>query len=93
MRSDFADSPASNSAYSSKPGRYTTTCRIPPMSFGERRFYVTVFVIAHNVQHTHFERVIHFDMTFMGYNDNLSIHSRGAYFRPRLDWTIEAPSD
>jgi len=51
MRSDFADSPASNAAYSSPLGTYAARCRIPPKSFGERRFYVTVWLIAQVIEH------------------------------------------
>jgi lipopolysaccharide transport system ATP-binding protein len=89
LRSELADSPASEDLYTSKPGPYTARCRLPAMTFGERRFYVTVYLIAQDVHHASYERVLHFDVAFMGYNDNLSTHSRSGYFRPQLGWDVK----
>jgi lipopolysaccharide transport system ATP-binding protein len=89
LRSELADSPAADDAYVSKPGRYTARCRFPAMMFGERRFYVSVHFVAHEIQHASYERLLHFDVAFLGYNDNLSPHSRSGYFRPRLSWDVE----
>jgi len=90
LRTELADAAAANDMYLTKPGRYSARCGLAPMTFGERRFYVTLYVIAHGTQHTHYERLLHFDVVFMGYNDNLSVHSRSAYFRPRFDWEVES---
>jgi hypothetical protein len=47
--------------YAARPGRKASAC--------EHRLEV-----AQGIQHTGYEIVLHFDVTFAGYNDNLSIH-------------------
>jgi lipopolysaccharide transport system ATP-binding protein len=90
LRSELADSPVAEGVYVSKPGRYVARCSLPAMMFGERRFYVTSYLVAQDVHHISYERVLHFDVMFMGHNDNLSPHSRSGYFRPRLGWEVES---
>jgi lipopolysaccharide transport system ATP-binding protein len=89
LRSELADASAAESVYILRPGSYSARCRLPAHLFGERRFHLSVYFVAQDVQHVSYERVLHFDVTFMGHNDNLSVHSRGGYFRPQLDWVVQ----
>jgi lipopolysaccharide transport system ATP-binding protein len=87
LRTESTDEPALNQYYTAEPGRYVATCDLPADFFGEQRFYVTVHAILQGVQHVDLDQILHFDVAFEGYNDNLSVHSRSGYFRPRLAWT------
>jgi homopolymeric O-antigen transport system ATP-binding protein len=90
LRTELHDTASSDAVYVSHPGSYTARCRLPANLFGERRFYVTAYLIAQDVQHIGYERALHFDVSFMGHNDNLSVHSRSGYFRPRFEWDVES---
>jgi lipopolysaccharide transport system ATP-binding protein len=87
LRTENLDDPSTSEFRIHKPGRYTTRCTLPPNMFGERRFYVSLYLIAENVQHSNYERVLHFDIAFQGYNENFSLHSRDSFLRPQLPWT------
>jgi lipopolysaccharide transport system ATP-binding protein len=89
LRSEVQDDAGSDHPYLSNPGTYAVRCHFAPNSFGERRFYLTTHFICQDIQHVVCERVLHFDVSFMGFNDNLSTHSRGGYFRPQLAWDSE----
>ncbi len=45
-------------------------------------------LLCDHVQHDDYDRVLHFDVAFQGYNNNLSPHSRGGLFRPQLAWDV-----
>ena len=89
VRSEAADDAGSRMPYMSEPGAYRSSCRIPANIFGERRFYVTASLICHHVHHVELERVLQFDVTFQGYNGNLSVHSRQGHIRPQLSWDVQ----
>jgi len=89
LRSEFADDPVSRSYYSFDPGVYRVRCKIPRNLFGERRFFMTVGFTCQNVQHLVAKQLLQIDMEFLGYEDNLSPHSKEAYFRPKLEWKLD----
>jgi lipopolysaccharide transport system ATP-binding protein len=93
LRSEFLDDPVAKQYYFLEPGKYQLICTLPKDSFGERRFYVSVHFICHNVQHLTFKQILSFEVEFCGFNKNLSVHSKQAYFRPRLRWQIEGLPD
>jgi lipopolysaccharide transport system ATP-binding protein len=86
LRTEYFDDPRSVELYTHEPGVYTTRCVFPPNLFGERRFNLDFHLIADSVQHDDYDRVLHFDVAFQGYNDNLSPQSREGYVRPQLAW-------
>jgi lipopolysaccharide transport system ATP-binding protein len=90
LRTENLDDPSSGEFRIHKPGRYTTRCTLPANMFGERRFYVSVYLIAQDVQHVTYERILHFDVAFQGYNENFSTHSRDSFLRPQLSWRTHA---
>jgi homopolymeric O-antigen transport system ATP-binding protein len=94
LRTELHDDPDAGGLYVSKPGAYAVQCHLQPNLFGERRFYVTVHMICQDVQHTSYERVLQFDVAFMGYNGDLSVHSGAGYLRPQLSWDVlQAPGE
>jgi lipopolysaccharide transport system ATP-binding protein len=92
MRSELTDDASADLRYLAEPGSYTATCSIPANTFGERRFYLTPWLVSQDTHHISYPRALHFDVSFMGYNGNLSPHSKGAYLRPQLAWEVAGPS-
>jgi hypothetical protein len=90
LRTESLDDPSSRDFRIHRPGRYTTRCTLPANMFGERRFYVSAYFIAQDVQHLNYERILHFDVSFQGYNENFSSHSRDSFLRPQLPWKTRA---
>jgi len=93
LRSELQDDARSRALYVVTPGSYRVHCRLPASLFGERRFLGTVHLICQDVQHATYERVLEFDVAFMGYDGGPSVHSGGSYLRPQLVWdVVEAPA-
>jgi len=88
LRSENVDDPGSPVRVA--PGHYRSQCVLPADLFGERRLYLGVGITSHETQHFVLRRALQFDISFEGYNDNLSPHSKQAYFRPRLEWQINS---
>ena len=90
LRTETLDSSSASSGYLTEPGSYRAVCEFPANGFGERRFYVNLYLIYQGVQHVNLRKVLFFDVEFVGYNGNLSLHSKSSYFRPQLPWSVEA---
>ena len=79
------DGPDGMRFYRREPGVYKSSCLIPPNTFGERRFYVSVQLIYPEVEHLVFNKVLGFDLTFRGY-ENVYDGYNDSLVRPRLSW-------
>jgi homopolymeric O-antigen transport system ATP-binding protein len=89
LRSESDDCAGSGLPRLSRPGAYRSRCRLPANLFGERRFYVTAYLVAQGIQHIRIERPLFFDIDFQGYNGNLSERSKRGSIRLPLDWAVE----
>jgi hypothetical protein len=90
LSTEATDWPGSGLPHLSQPGAYRSRCRLPANLFGERRFYVTAYLFAMDVQGIIIERALFFDIEFQGYNGNLSERSPGRNsIRLQLDWAVE----
>ncbi|NJB69197.1 lipopolysaccharide transport system ATP-binding protein [Desulfobaculum xiamenense] len=67
-------------------GTYRTTLRLPARLFGERRFFVTVNVMAHGVHHLPVRRALDFGVSYQGFAPaNIAVSRRVAgAVRPAL---------
>jgi lipopolysaccharide transport system ATP-binding protein len=88
LRTEQADDLSSREHHVLAPGTYRAVCTIPPNLFGERRLYVSVFLAVLHTEHLDFRQILSFDVEFVGYNNNFSVHSKQAYFRPELEWEL-----
>ncbi len=77
--------------YRRNPGIYSSTCFIPPNTFGEKRFLVSLHLINLKIEHLVLDRILGFDVIFQGYNNLVVLKS--AFIRPRLKWHTEFISD
>jgi len=79
--------------YWREPGVYKSSCLIPPNTFGEKRFYVSVRLIYPKVEHLFLNKVLRFDVSFQGYN-NVQYRGFGnSFVRPRLSWETQLLSE
>jgi lipopolysaccharide transport system ATP-binding protein len=90
LRTESFDDTRSSERYVQEPGAYSARCVLPANLFGERRFHLDFHMICDHIQHDDYDRVLHFDVAFQGYNNRLSPHSRGGFMRPQLDWDISS---
>ena len=76
---------APDHAYRHAAGVYEATCRIPPDTFGGRRFYVSIQLIHPKVEHLILKKVLPVDVHFQGYN---GYHDawKDTFLRPNLEW-------
>jgi len=95
LRSELFDDARSSAFYAHEPGSYTARCVLPANMFGGQRFHLNFYMISDHLQHEDHERLLHFDVAFQSYNNNLSPHTHGGYLRPQLMWEVAAaaPSD
>jgi lipopolysaccharide transport system ATP-binding protein len=89
LRTEKADHPSSLDHHVLGRGVYRAVCTFPADTFGERRFYLSVYLAVLHTEHLDFRQILSFDVEFVGYNNNFSVHSKQAYFRPALEWTLE----
>jgi homopolymeric O-antigen transport system ATP-binding protein len=89
LRTEADDCAGSGLPHLAQPGAYRSRCRLPADTFGERRFYINAYLIAQNLQHITIERPLYFDIEFLGFNGNLSEHSKHGSIRLPLDWKVD----
>ena len=68
--------------YQRRPGIYRSSFSIPPNTFGENRFYISVQLIYPKVEHLIVNKILGFDVDFQEYNKKLG----RAFLRPQLKW-------
>ena len=71
--------------YRRETGLYSSYCLIPPNTFGEKRFYLSVQLIYPKVEHLILNKVLGFNVNFHGYN-NVQYSGWESFLRPRLKW-------
>lgn len=86
LHTENLDDPSQNEHIQVRPGHYRTHCVLPKDFFGGNTFFVTVGAVYQGVQHVTFDKILKFDISFKGYNNNFSVHSVGKGARPRLNW-------
>ncbi|HAZ10359.1 MAG TPA: ABC transporter ATP-binding protein [Candidatus Omnitrophica bacterium] len=75
-------------SYRKNAGVYTSICYISPNMFGEKRLFVSVHLEYPKVEHLVLDRVLGFDVIFLGYN-NISAAFKNSFIRPRLKWETQ----
>ena len=90
LLSDSGDDPAAGNDRVLAPGHYELRCLLPKHSFGERRFYVSVYFGALNMHLTRAKQLLYFDVNCLGYGANFRPGLKETYFRPKLEWQLSA---
>jgi len=75
-------------SYRKNAGIYTSICYIPPNMFGEKRFFVSVHLEYPKVEHLILDRILGFDVIFLGYN-SISAAFKNSFIRPCLKWETQ----
>lgn len=83
-----ADDEKELTSYRKNAGVYTSVCYISSNIFGEKRFYVSVHLEYPKVEHLVLDRILGFDVIFLGYN-NISAAFKNSFFRPKFKWDTE----
>jgi lipopolysaccharide transport system ATP-binding protein len=81
------DCPEEEGHYQRKPGLYRSVCTIQPNLFGEKRFYVSVHLLYPKVEHLVLDRVLGFDVVFLGYGTPGNL--KDSFIRPRFNWDTQ----
>ena len=76
--------------YRREPGVYKSLCIIPPNTFGEKRFYVTVQLLYPKVDHLILKKIIGFDVSFQGYSNVQYAPFENSFIRPQLIWETQS---
>ncbi|MEW6614752.1 MAG: polysaccharide ABC transporter ATP-binding protein [Thermodesulfobacteriota bacterium] len=76
------------SLYWKNPGIYRSFCTIPPNTFGEKRFYISVQLENPKVEHLIINKILGFDIQFVGYQNIHGAHWN-SFLRPRLSWETQ----
>ena len=76
--------------YRREPGVYKSLCIIPPNTFGEKRFYVTVHLILIKTEHLILNKIMGFDVSFQGYNNVKYASFENSFIRPKLNWETQS---
>lgn len=75
--------------YQRKSGVYKSSCTIPPDTFGEKRFFVSLQLIYPKVEHLVLNKVLGFNVSFLGYNNIQYGSFKDSFMRPRLSWETQ----
>jgi len=75
-----------NQFYKLKKGVYNFRCFIPPNTFGNREYYLSVGVLHRKMEHYGISKLLTFNIRFKGYNQSELGSEDYAYVRPKLDW-------
>ncbi len=73
-------------------GIYNASCILPENTFGEKKLFLTVHLIYPKTEHLHVDKILEFDIKFVGYNNVQYGAFPNVFIRPRLSWTIKANS-
>ena len=92
LATENADDSDGERFYRREPGLYKSSCLIPPNTFGEKRFYVSVQLVYHKVEHLILNKALGFGVSFQGYN-NVPGTRWDSFLRPRLSWETKLLSD
>jgi len=84
------DDPDSSRHYHRRPGLYRTFCVFPKNLFGEKRFCVSLRLETPMTEVITLDKIISFDVMFLGYNNNRSRGWKDTFIRPRFNWRTEA---
>ena len=74
--------------YRREPGIYNSLCSFPGNTFGQRRFYLTVYLINIKTEHLVLNKILSFDVEFKGYNMQYDSFE-GIFLRPLLRWQTQ----
>ena len=83
-----ADDEREGNSYRKDAGIYASVCHIQPNLFGEKRLFVTVHLEYPKVEHLVLDRILGFDVIFLGYN-NISAAFKNSFIRPCLKWETQ----
>jgi lipopolysaccharide transport system ATP-binding protein len=75
--------------YQRKPGVYKSSCTIPPNTFGEKRFYVSMQLIYPKTEHLILNKVLGFDVSFTGFGTIQYGTFKDSFIRPQLSWQTQ----
>lgn len=86
--SQNTDDASQTDCYERKLGIYKSYCTIPPNTFGQKHFYITVHLINLKIEHLILNKIMMFDVIFRGYNMQ---HGEwvDTFIRPHLNWDTE----
>ena len=74
--------------YERKVGIYKSFCIIPPNTFGQKCFYISIHLINIKTEHLVLNKILMFDVIFQGYNMQHG-EWRDAFLRPQLKWNTD----
>jgi len=83
------DDPNELRLYQRNPGIYKSSFIIPPNTFGEEHFYVSLQIIYPAVEHIVFNKILGFDVDFQGYNNVNDNKISKSFLRPCLKWKTQ----
>jgi len=79
--------------YRREPGAYESFCIMPPNTFGEKRFYVSVQLLRPKAEHLVLKKIMGFDVSFQGYSNVQYAPFENSFVRPRLIWETHLLSE
>ena len=79
--------------YRREPGVYKSFCIMPPNTFGEKRFYVSVQLLRPKAEHLVLKKIMGFDVSFQGYSNVQYAPFENSFVRPRLIWETRLLSE
>lgn len=87
---DSMDEMVHQGGISLEPGRWTFMAVFPPYLFGTGRLWVNVSLIYMGQHHVAYRRLIPFDVTFVGFDEEYCNTAKlNVFVRPRVGWTRE----
>jgi len=88
MATQSVDDAGVNSAWPNyEAGVYTANIRIPPNTFGGRRFFINVDLLYPKTEHLVLRKILEFEIKFRNYENQGG--GDNIYFRPKLQWMIQ----
>ncbi len=86
--SQISDDSREINYYERKAGTYKSFCIIPPNTFGQKRFYISIHLINIKTEHLVLNKILMFDVIFQGYNMRHG-EWKDAFLRPQLKWKTQ----
>lgn len=75
--------------YQLAPGLYRSYCTFPANLFGERRFWISLRLVFPHIDSITLDKVLGFEVKFLGYNDIQYLSHKETFLRPKLTWRTE----
>ena len=89
LASQNVDDPGEFCFHQRDPGLYESFCNIEPNTFGEKTFYISVWLVYPKSEHLIINKVLKFDVKFKGYNNIQYCSAKNSFLRPYLKWKTD----